>query len=220
MLDEKVKEKIKSNKNYIEELLLYKEIMSTISSLNKKEPFNGYYPNGMLAIIIKNFNTYQDYYADWIKNQSEISEKNKIVIEKYNKFISELLEEGVDYKVFMQNNTCEDKGSIKNDVLIGIAEALEYKGVIHTTCKTCKFKIKPNLFFIHVPNDKSSSIPFCSIIYSYKTSLKILKKILDNNDKGNLDDDYFALCGNMIFYITYSEKTNNLLSRFIATSLK
>ena len=220
LLDEKVKEKIKLNKNYIEELLLYKEIMSTISSLNKKEPFNGYYPNGMLAIIIKNFNTYQDYYADWIKNQSEISEKNKIVIEKYNKFISELLEEGVDYKVFMQNNTCEDKGSIKNDVLIGIAEALEYKGVIHTTCKTCKFKIKPNLFFIHVPNDKSSSIPFCSIIYSYKTSLKILKKILDNNDKGNLDDDYFALCGNMIFYITYSEKTNNLLSRFIATSLK
>ena len=220
LLDEKVKEKIKLNKNYIEELLLYKEIMSTISSLNKKEPFNGYYPNGMLAIIIKNFNTYQDYYADWIKNQSEISEKNKIVIEKYNKFISELLEESVDYKVFMQNNTCEDKGSIKNDVLIGIAEALEYKGVIHTTCKTCKFKIKPNLFFIHVPNDKSSSIPFCSIIYSYKTSLKILKKILDNNDKGNLDDDYFALCGNMIFYITYSEKTNNLLSRFIATSLK
>ena len=220
LLDEKVKEKIKLNKNYIEELLLYKEIMSTISSLNKKEPFNGYYPNGMLAIIIKNFNTYQDYYADWIKNQPEISEKNKIVIEKYNKFISELLEEGVDYKVFMQNNTCEDKGSIKNDVLIGIAEALEYKGVIHTTCKTCKFKIKPNLFFIHVPNDKSSSIPFCSIIYSYKTSLKILKKILDNNDKGNLDDDYFALCGNMIFYITYSEKTNNLLSRFIATSLK
>ena len=220
LLDEKVKEKIKLNKNYIEELLLYKEIMSTISSLNKKEPFNGYYPNGMLAIIIKNFNTYQDYYADWIKNQSEISEKNKIVIEKYNKFISELLEEGVDYKVFMQNNTCEDKGSIKNDVLIGIAEALEYKGVIHTTCKTCKFKIKPNLFFIHVPNDKSSSIPFCSIIYSYKTSLKILKKILDNNDKGNLDDDYFSLCGNMIFYITYSEKTNNLLSRFIATSLK
>ena len=220
LLDEKVKEKIKLNKNYIEELLLYKEIMSTISSLNKKEPFNGYYPNGMLAIIIKNFNTYQDYYADWIKNQSEISEKNKFVIEKYNKFISELLEEGVDYKVFMQNNTCEDKGSIKNDVLIGIAEALEYKGVIHTTCKTCKFKIKPNLFFIHVPNDKSSSIPFCSIIYSYKTSLKILKKILDNNDKGNLDDDYFALCGNMIFYITYSEKTNNLLSRFIATSLK
>ena len=220
LLDEKVKEKIKLNKNYIEELLLYKEIMSTISSLNKKEPFNGYYPNGMLAIIIKNFNTYQDYYADWIKNQPEISEKNKIVIEKYNNFISELLEEGVDYKVFMQNNTCEDKGSIKNDVLIGIAEALEYKGVIHTTCKTCKFKIKPNLFFIHVPNDKSSSIPFCSIIYSYKTSLKILKKILDNNDKGNLDDDYFALCGNMIFYITYSEKTNNLLSRFIATSLK
>ena len=205
--------------------------MSCIYSLNKLEPFNGYYPNGMLAILIKNFNIYQDYYADWSKNDPEISKKNKEIIERYNNFISEMKEEGVDYKVFMQNNTCEDKGAIKNDVLIGIANALEYKGVIHTTCKTCKFKIKPNLYFIFVPNDKSNSIPFCSIIYSYKTSLKILKKILDNNDKGNLDDDYFTLCGNMIFYINNyerekSERTekpkknyNNIFGRFIAHSL-
>ena len=231
LLDEKVKEKVKSNQNFIEELLLYKEIMSCIYSLNKSEPFNGYYPNGMLAILIKNFNIYQDYYADWSKNDPEISKKNKEIIERYNNFISEMKEEGVDYKVFMQNNTCEDKGAIKNDVLIGIANALEYKGVIHTTCKTCKFKIKPNLYFIFVPNDKSNSIPFCSIIYSYKTSLKILKKILDNNDKGNLDDDYFTLCGNMIFYINNyerekSERTekpkknyNNIFGRFIAHSL-
>ena len=174
----------------------------------------------MLSSIINNFNFYQNYYATLLEGHPELSEKNKIIIEKYNNYNSEILEEGVDYKVFMQNNACEDKGAIKDDVLVGITEALEYKGVIQTTCKTCKFKIKPNLFFIHVPTDKCSSISFCSIIYSYRQSLRILKKILDNNEKSNIDEDYFSLCGNMIFYINFKEKTNNLLSRYIATSLK
>ena len=234
LLNEKVKEKIKMKKNYIRELLIYKEIMSCIHSLNEKfdkylkkdkkerkeKQYIGYYPNGLLSSIINNFNFYQNYYATLLEKHPELSEKNKIIIEKYNNYNSEILEEGVDYKVFMQNNACEDKGAIKDDVLVGITEALEYKGVIQTTCKTCKFKIKPNLFFIHVPTDKCSSISFCSIIYSYRQSLRILKKILDNNEKTNIDEDYFSLCGNMIFYINFKEKTNNLLSRYIATSLK
>ena len=261
LLNEKVKEKIKADKNIIGELLIYKEIMSCIYSMNEKyenfgksekfdnrsdsksekdeksdksnkleksekpaknekKIFNGYYPNGLLANIINNFNFYQNYYAVLLVEHPQFSEKNKIMIDNYNNYESEILEEGVDYKVFMQNNSCEDKGAIKDEVLVGITEALEYKGVIQTTCKTCKFKIKPNLFFVHVPIDKCNSIPFCSIIYSYKISLKILKKILDNNDKGNIDEEYFNLCGNMIFYINYKESTNNLLSRYIATSLK
>ena len=241
LLNEKVKEKIKLKKNYIRELLIYKEIMSCIHSLNEKydkyvktekrenkenkdtkenKQYIGYYPNGLLSSIINNFNFYQNYYAALLERHPELTEKNKIIIEKYNNYNSEILEEGVDYKVFMQNNACEDKGAIKDDVLVGITEALEYKGVIQTTCKTCKFKIKPNLFFIHVPTDKCSSISFCSIIYSHKVSLKILKRILDNSEKSNIDEDYFSLCGNMIFYINYKEKTNNLLSRYIATSLK
>ena len=108
---------------------------------------------------------------------------------------------------------------IKDDVLINVAQALEYKGAIQTTCKTCKFKIKPNLNFIFVPSDKCRSVSFNSLMYSYKNATKLLNRIMSNNDKGNIDDDYFALCANMIFYINFREGKNNLMSRYIATSL-
>ena len=226
LIDEKVKDKIKAKKNYIKELLLYKEIMSSIMK-NKEKANNLFYPNELLSDILRNFNFYQNYYAVLLKKNPELVEKNKAIIENHKNFISTLLEEGYDYKVFMQNNTCEDKGAIKDDVLINITEAIEYKGLIQTTCKTCKFKIKPNLFFIHVPLDKSSSVGFYSIIYSYKSALKILNKILNNIEKGNTEEEYFCLCANMIFYINFQsakkEKKengfNNLLSRFIATSI-
>ena len=214
ILDEKVKEKIKQRKNYIEELLLYKEIMASIMS-NKQKSNNLYYPNELLSDIIYNFNTYQNHYANLLKRNQKLNEENRPIINKYKNFQSDLLEEGYDYKVFIQNNTCYDKGSIKDDVLINITEAIEYKGSIQTTCKTCKFKIKPNLFFIHVPLDKSNSVGFYSLIFCYKTALKILNKI----DKGITEDEYFTLCANIIFYINSKNNTNNLLSRFIATSL-
>ena len=57
ILDEKVKEKIHQKKNYIEELLLYKEIMACIV-LNKQKYNNLYYPNELLSDIIYNFNIY------------------------------------------------------------------------------------------------------------------------------------------------------------------
>ena len=214
ILNQKVEEKIKQKKNYIEELLLYKEIMSTIIS-NKKMSNNFYYPNELLSDIIHNFNAYQNHYSYLLKRNPEMSEENKAIINKYKNFQSNLLEEGYDYKVFIQNNTCYDKGAIKDEVLINITEAIEYKGSIQTTCKTCKFKIKPNLFFIHVPLDKSNSVGFYSLIFCYKTALKILSKI----DKGITEDEYFTLCANLIFYINFKNSTNNLLSRFIATSL-
>ena len=226
ILDEKVKEKIKEKKNYIKELLIYKEIMSCIMK-NKEKENNLYYPNELLSRIMNNFNFYQNHYSFLLKQNPDLSEENKNIIEDYNNFINTLLEEGYDYKVFLQNNTCEDKGAIRDEVLINITEAIEYKGIIQTTCKTCKFKIKPNLFFIHVPLDKSNSVGFYSIIYSYKSSLKLLHKILNNIDKGNFEEEYFCLCANMIFYINFryikydKNKTgiNNLLSRFIATSI-
>ena len=214
ILDEKVKEKIHQKKNYIEELLLYKEIMACIV-LNKQKYNNLYYPNELLSDIIYNFNIYQNHYAYLLKRNPKMSEENEPIINKYKKFESDLLEEGCDYKVFIQNNTCYDKGAIKDDVLINITEAIEYKGSIQTTCKTCKFKIKPNLFFIHVPLDKSNSVGFYSLIYCYKTAIKILNKI----DKGITEDEYFTLCANIIFYINSKKKGNNLLSKFIATSL-
>ena len=226
ILDEKVKEKIKEKKNYVKELLIYKEIMASIMK-NKEKANNLYYPNELLSSIMHNFNFYQNYYSFLLKQNPALSQENKTIIENYNNFISTLLNEGFDYKVFLQNNTCEDKGAIRDDVLINIMEAIEYKGVIQTTCKTCKFKIKPNLFFIHVPLDKSNSVGFYSIIYSYKSSLKILHKILNGIDKGGFEEEYFCLCANMIYYINFKyikydkakNGINNLLSRFIATSI-
>ena len=226
ILDEKVREKIKENKNYIKELLIYKEIMSSIMK-NKEKANNLYYPNELLSRIMNNFNSYQNYYTILLKENPDLSEENKKIIENYNNFISTLLEEGFDYKVFLQNNTCEDKGAIREEVLINITEAIEYKGIIQTTCKSCKFKIKPNLFFIHVPLDKSNSVGFYSIIYSYKSCLKMLHKILSNIEKGSFEEEYFCLCANMIFYINFKyikydknkNGVNNLLSRFIATSI-
>ena len=219
ILNEKVRDKIKQNKNYLKELLLYKEIMGCISQTKEKDGLF-YYPNALLSDIVNNFNIYQNYYAKLLEKDPKYSEENKETLELYNNFTRELLEDGVDYKVFLQNNSCEDKGAIKDEVLVNITEALEYKGLIQTTCKTCKFKIKPNLFFIFVPLDKCNSVGFYSVIYSYKSSLKILNKILNNIDKGNIDDDYFTICANMIFYINFKTGLNNLLSRYIATTLK
>ena len=68
-------------------------------------------------------------------------------------------------------------------------------------------KIKPNLFFIHVPLDKSNSVGFYSLIFCYKTALKILNKI----DKGITEDEYFTLCANIIFYINSKNNTNNFI---------
>lgn len=220
LLNQKIKEKIKSNKNYIKELLVYKEIMSSINSNNNKSLDNGYYPNELLSDLIKNFNFFQNYYTTYLKKNPKYIQDNIKILEKYKDQNSNLLEEGVDYKIFMQNNACRDKGAIKDEVLVSISEALEYKGAIQTTCKTCKYKIRPNLFFVHVPNDRYNSVGFYSIIYSYRNAVRILNKILNNNEKTNIDDDYFGLCANIIFYITFKEGTNNLLSRYIATTIK
>ena len=187
---------------------------------NKEKANNLYYPNELLSSIMHNFNFYQNYYSFLLKQNPALSQENKTIIENYNNFISTLLNEGFDYKVFLQNNTCEDKGAIRDDVLINIMEAIEYKGVIQTTCKTCKFKIKPNLFFIHVPLDKSNSVGFYSIIYSYKSSLKILHKILNGIDKGGFEEEYFCLCANMIYYIVYPTETQEICCNVKILSLR
>ena len=194
--------------------------MSSINSNNNKSLDNGYYPNELLSDLIKNFNFFQNYYTTYLKKNPKYIQDNIKILEKYKDQNSNLLEEGVDYKIFMQNNACRDKGAIKDEVLVSISEALEYKGAIQTTCKTCKYKIRPNLFFVHVPNDRYNSVGFYSIIYSYRNAVRILNKILNNNEKTNIDDDYFGLCANIIFYITFKEGSNNLLSRYIATTIK
>lgn len=182
-----------------------------------------FYPNERLGEIIYNFNIYQKEYEKLIQKNKSFEKENKKLVEKYEtRDEKDILEDGVDYKVLLQNNACRDKGTIKDEVLIRISEALEYKGNIQTTCKSCQLKIRPNLFFVHVPLDKSSSAGFYSICYSYKISLDILRSELGNitSEKNKTDDEYFNIVGNMIYYISFKEGLNNKISNYLATCLK
>ena len=222
LLNNIVKEKLSQGKNIIKELLVYKEIMNSIYNSNNAGN-KYYYPNERLADIINNFNIYQKEYEKLIQKNKSFENENKKLVEKYEtRDEKDILEDGVDYKVLLQNNACRDKGTIKDEVLIRISEALEYKGNIQTTCKSCQLKIRPNLFFVHVPLDKSSSAGFYSICYSYKISLEILRTELGNitNEKNKTDDEYFNIVGNMIYYISFKEGLNNKISNYLATCLK
>ena len=179
-----------------------------------------FYPNERLGEIIYNFNIYQKEYEKILEKKPEFKKQALNMIKKNKEDENkDILEDGVDYKVLLQNNACRDKGAIKDEVLIKISEALEYKGLIQTTCKSCQLKIRPNLFFVHVPMDKSGSTGFFSICYSYKISLDILKACFNNtfNDK---EDDFFNVIANIIFYISSKEGLNNKISNYLATCLK
>ena len=223
ILNESVKEKLEQDKNIIKELLIYKEIMNCIYNLNNSDN-KCYYPNEDLSVIINNFNLYQRKYKEKLEGNKAFKAENKKIIKKYNNKDEDkdILEDGVDYKVLLQNNACRDKGTIKDDVLIKISEALEYKGFIQTTCKTCQLKIKPNLFFIHVPLDKSAVSDFYSICFSFKIAKDILKAVMSNNEneKSKAEDEYFNVIGNMIYYISFKEGVNNKISNYLATCLK
>ena len=220
ILNENVYEKIKKEENIIQELLLYKEIMKSIYTSNKsvKTANRCFYPNERLGEIIHNFNVYQKKYEEILEKKPEFRDQTSKMIKKYDEN-KDILEDGVDYKVLLQNNACRDKGAIKDEVLIKISEALEYKGLIQTTCKSCQLKIRPNLFFVHVPMDKSGASGFFSICYSYKISLDVLKASFNNkfNDK---EEDFFNVIANMIFYISSKEGINNKISNYLATFLK
>ena len=222
LLNNIVKEKLSQGKNIIKELLVYKEIMNSIYNSNNAGN-KYYYPNERLADIINNFNIYQKEYEKLIQKNKSFENENKKLVEKYEtRDEKDILEDGVDYKVLLQNNACRDKGTIKDEVLMKICEALEYKGNIQIACESCQLKIRPNLFFVHVPLDKSSSAGFYSICYSYKISLEILRTELGNitNEKNKTDDEYFNIVGNMIYYISFKEGLNNKISNYLATCLK
>ena len=221
ILNENVKDKLEQGKNIIKELLIYKEIMNCIYNSNNSDN-KCYYPNEYLSDIINNFNLYQRKYRELIEKNRLFETENKKIIKKYNNKDEDILEDGVDYKVLLQNNACRDKGTIKDDVLIKISEALEYKGLIQTTCKTCQLKIRPHLFFVHVPLDKAATAGFYSICFSYKNAIDILKAVMSNNEneKSKADDEYFNVIGNMIYYISFKEGINNKISNYLATCLK
>ena len=222
ILNDIVYTKLQKKENIIKQLLLYKEIMGCIynTSIKKKYSEACYYPNERLADIIYNFNIYQKKFEELLEEKKEFQKQCKTIIDKYNnESETDILEDGVDYKVLLQNNACRDKGTIKDDVLIKISEALEYKGLIQTTCKTCQLKIRPNLFFVHVPIDRSGQTGFYSICYSYRLILEVLRVSLNNNFQDK-EDDFYNVVANIIFYISSKKGTNNKISNYLATCLK
>ena len=222
ILNDNVNIKLQKKENIIKELLLYKEIMSCIYNTNVTNKYNNkcYYPNERLADIIYNFNIYQKKFEELLQEKKEYQKQSKTAIYHYNnESDKDILEDGVDYKVLLQNNACRDKGAIKDEVLIKISEALEYKGLIQTTCKTCQLKIRPNLFFVHVPIDRSGQAGFYSICYSYRIALDVLRFSLNNNF-AEKEDDFFNVVANMIYYISFKEGINNKISNYLATCLK
>ena len=179
-----------------------------------------YYPNERLMEIIKNFNIFQKKYQELVERNKSFPKDNKLVIKNYVNGNNKVrFEDGVDYKVLLQKNSCKDKGAIKDDVLIQYSEILEYKGLIQTTCKTCQLRIRPNLFFVHVPIDKSSSVGFYSICYSYKNASEIMKKALNNNLSDKNNEELFNIIANMIFYMNFKLGPNNKISDYLATCL-
>ena len=226
ILNDLVKEKINKKENYIKELLIYQEIMNCIykSNSNLLRPSSRiFYPNERLSDIIYNFNQYQKNYEEILaKNTSFVSYCKLNVKKYYSKDNKDILEDGVHYKVLMQNNACRDKGAVKDDVLVTISEILENKGLISTTCKACQLKIEPNLFFVHVPLDRSSKVGFYTIWSIYKMSQEILKATLSNNatEKSKADEELFVVIGNIIYNNNLKDGINNKLSNFLATCLK
>jgi hypothetical protein len=221
ILNDEVKEKIKKNENYINELLLYKEVMNCICENQSKDKIL-YYPNERLSDIIYNFNIYQDKYEDLIKKNEKFREECIKMTARYNSFDKEILEDGVDYKVLLQNNACRDKGPISEETLLKISEAFEYKGHIMTTCKTCQVKIKPDLFFIHVPLNKSTIIGFYSLSFSYSLITDAFKVFMTNNlpGKNRANEILFNVIGNIIYYLNYTKKDNYCnLSDYLALCL-
>ena len=217
IINDLIKEKISKQENYINELLLYKEIMNCIYTNTKK----CYYPNEGLSTLVENFIVHQMKYEELLK-QKKYSEENKKIIAKYNSDERDIPEEGVSYIVILKDNACKDKGPIKDEALISTIETLGYLGSIQYTCKTCQTKIKPDLFFVLVPIDKSGNTGFLSLSCSYKNITNLLKNILAGKvtDQKKIEKELFDIIGNLIFYLNYKKGRNNIISGYLASCLR
>lgn len=233
LLSEIIKEKLKDEKNYIEELLLYKEIMNSIYKNNQSNESMCYYPNERLSNILENFSLYEKKYEELLTNHENYIEENKKIIKDYYSGPKDVLEEGVDYKVFIRNNSCSHKGMVNDNVFIKIYEMQE-KTTVETTCNECKEKIKPDLLFIHVPTDKSEQVRLLSITHLYKKFWDIFKNMNINNlaSQNKVEKFMFTVIANIIFYIngkknpedTYKNNNNiyenNNICGYLASCLK
>ena len=233
ILNDQVKEKLKKKENCTKELLIYQEIINTIININnkhKKDSNQAICLNERFIAIINNFEKYQLAYKNLLNEDNNLERKSSEIVKKYYQYNPneleenpDLLEEGVHYKVLLQNNACRCKRA--DNVFLTICDALDYRAHIMTTCKTCSLKIKPSLFFVHDLIDKSESIGFYSLSYSFKICQEILKIISGNStntlkEKNYINNELFSTIGNMIFYLNYKKGPLNKMSRYLATSLR
>mgnify|MGYP006873026118 CR=1 FL=1 len=233
ILNDQVKDKLNNKANCTKELLIYQEIINTILNLNakkhKKDISQTICLNERFIAIINNFDQYQKTYERFLNEDNNLEKESSEIVQKYYQFNRDeseenpdLLEEGVHYKVLLINNACRCKRA--DNVFLTICDALDYKGHIMTTCKTCSLRIKPSLFFVHDSIYKSENIGFYSLFYIYKTCKEMLRIILDKGinsvkEKNYINNELFTIIGNMIFYLNYKKGPFNKISRYLATSL-
>lgn len=201
LLSEIIKEKIKDEKNYIEELLLYKEIMNSIYKNNQSNESMCYYPNERLSTILENFSLYEKKYEELLTKHEDYIEMNKKIIEDYYSGPKDLLEEGVDYKVLICNNACRAKMA-DDKIFLGLYE-MQDKPISEMACQCCQIKIRPYLLFIHDPTHKCEKVDIYIINDLYKKFWGIVKKMNINNleSQNELEKFMFIVIANLIYYI-------------------
>jgi len=218
LLNEMTKIKLNKNENIIQQLLLYKEIMNCIYNNDQSNKNLLFYPNERLSTIINNFNNYQRKYEEMIKTNKTFENESKNIISEYNSDKRDMLEEGAQYKVIMTNHSCKDKGAMKNEELIKLAES-KYKGSIQKTCDTCKNKIEPKLVFAHIPSQIDLTFPFFTLYHSY-LNLRNIFIILMKNDSSVKEkdyEDYNKIIGNIIYYLDLKKGEVTNISKYLAS---
>ena len=153
-----------------------------------------------------------------IKTNKTFENESKNIISEYNSDKRDMLEEGAQYKVIMTNHSCKDKGAMKNEELIKLAES-KYKGIIQKTCDTCKNKIEPKLFFAHIPSQKTLIVPFFTLYHSY-LNLRNIFIILMKNDSSVKEkdyEDYNKIIGNIIYYLDLKKGEVTNISKYLAS---
>ena len=153
-----------------------------------------------------------------IKTNKTFENESKNIISEYNSDKRDMLEEGAQYKVIMTNHSCEDKGAMKNEELIKLAES-KYKGSIQKTCDTCKKKIEPKLVFAHIPSQIDLTFPFFTLYHSY-LNLRNIFIILMKNDSSVKEkdyEDYNKIIGNIIYYLDLKKGEVTNISKYLAS---
>ena len=225
LLINKMSKKKSKNQYFINELLLFDEIIKTIQKINLSTSIDE-----RCCDIIYNYNFLLKDSLLLKENNSNYKNEYKNMEEIYNGKITDknfrLFEEGVDFIVLLQNNACLDKGTLETSVLISLFETVEYKGLnIQTKCKTCLFKIQPILNIVVLPVDKSSCVQYYSLHTLNKIANESLLEVINGEvkDKKKFDENNVALVANLINYITYKEKNDGKVTKvnnYLATILK